>query len=122
MRFELDTVGDSYIISSYEPGSVTIDKQIYSKSLIVSSKKLILDWNLPIASLYEEFHWQPFLDLEVTTVLLGLGETQKFLNDQWLEWFYKKGIGLEVMVNRSACYTYNALISEGRNVALGLIL
>lgn len=123
MQIELDQIDPKlFIIQSYKIGEINILQQSYQNSLIISPKKLITDWNLETIHNITEHHWQSLLSLKPDIIILGTGEKQHFLSPDLTYFIQQKGIGLEIMTNRSACFTYNALASESRNVALGIIL
>ena len=108
-------------IKSYESGRVTIDEKTYTTSLVVTSEK-ILEWPpLSFNELTLE-HLQLIKDFKPELVLIGSGERQKMLPAKFLAFFGTAGIGIECMTTSAACRTYNLLVSEARNVAVGLIL
>lgn len=55
-------------------------------------------------------------------LILGTGRQQRFVAPALMAALIGKGIGIECMTNQAACRTYNLLVSEGRKVALALIL
>jgi len=63
-----------------------------------------------------------FASLGVEVVILGTGDTLVFPHPAIMQPLMNKGIGVEVMDTAAACRTYNILLSDGRQVAAGLIL
>lgn len=55
-------------------------------------------------------------------ILLGTGARQLFPKADVVAACLTRGIGLEAMTNAAAARTYNVLASEGRRVALAMVL
>ncbi|WKU20663.1 Mth938-like domain-containing protein [Advenella alkanexedens] len=55
-------------------------------------------------------------------LLIGTGAKQVFISPQILAPLLKARIGIECMDSQAAARTYNVLMSEGRNVAVALML
>ena len=107
-------------IQSYDVGRITIGEKTYTTSLIVTPEK-ILEWPpLNFNELSLEY-LQSIKDLKPELVIIGSGEQQKMLSAEFLAFFGTAGIGIECMTTAAACRTYNLLVSEARNVAVGLI-
>ncbi len=66
-----------------------------------------------------EAHFQKWLALKPTVILIGTGNTMAFLSPKWRAFFYQQGIGIETMATESLCRTFAILASEDRN-ALGV--
>lgn len=64
----------------------------------------------------------PQLENGPEILLIGTGTKQFFLPDEILLPFLKSRIGIECMQTQAAARTYNVLISEGRDVAVALIV
>lgn len=123
MNIELDTnSSDTQIIRAYEPGMVTIQDQKYHQSLIISAHQLIIDWEPNELEHFQLHHWDPILQLNPDIIILGVGDQQRFLSPALLMPVLSKKIGIEMMTNRSACHTYNALVAENRRVVAGVLL
>lgn len=122
MQFNLDSNIGKYQVTSYEPGKVIINKQIYTRSLIITAEQLMTDWGPQTFSELTADHLKSVLNLAPHIVILGTGEKQHFLAQELALLFLQQGIGIEVMNTDAACRTYNVLMSEGRNVVAGLIL
>ena len=122
MQLNQDTGEGHYQIRGYDKGSIQVNQQKISHSLIVTPDKLIDPW--PPRSL-AELHPNHFLDLlalHPSIVLLGTGEQLVFPHPALLDVFYRKKIGIEVRNNGAACRTYTVLMSEGRQVAAALLI
>jgi uncharacterized protein len=55
-------------------------------------------------------------------LILGTGAKQRFAHPRLINGLLTRGIGVECMDNQAACRTYNILMTEGRKVALALIM
>lgn len=66
-----------------------------------------------------EAHFQKWIDLKPTVIIIGTGNTMEFLSPKWRAFFYQHGIGIETMATESLCRTFAILASEDRN-ALGV--
>jgi uncharacterized protein len=122
MKLSLDKPSALYLIDGFTPRSVTVAKQEYRHSLILTPEQIFEPWNPPaVAALaIADFACLAALDLEV--VLLGTGEKQIFPSQLLPVEFARGGVGFEVMATAAACRTYNILAGEGRKVAAALII
>lgn len=66
-----------------------------------------------------EAHFQKWLALKPTVILIGTGNKMEFLEPKWRAFFYQNGIGIETMATESLCRTFAILAAEDRN-ALGV--
>ena len=122
MKLHLTTAENHYLITGYSAEFVEINKQRYTKNLIVTNDNLILDWPATDFASLTELHFMQIIDLKPEVVLLGTGQKHQFLHPKIIQNLTKNGIPLECMTTAAACRTYNILMSEGRNVAAMLIL
>jgi len=111
-------------INAYGPGWIEVNGQRFTRSLIVTSLAGAQpqDWD---ATRFEDLSAQHFECLAhsgAEMVLFGSGQRQRFPQAAWLASLIDKGIGLEAMDTPAACRTYNILASEGRKVAVALLL
>lgn len=111
-----------YVIQAVEPGCVTINDTAYTRSLIVSSARILANWPPPDFASLEAGHLSLILPLQPDIILLGTGAKQRFPEAALLRDIVDAKIGLEIMDTAAACRTYNVLLSEGRNVAAALII
>lgn len=121
MELSLDFSQGKYQIRSYEPGRLVINTETYTQSIIVSLNDLSL-WPPNSFAELQPNHLEAILVLQPQIVLLGTGEKQIFPPPELLAVFADKNIGVEVMNTAAACRTFNVLVSEGRNVAAGLLI
>lgn len=110
-----------YQIRSYTPGSVTINEEIYTQSVLLSMNELVLWKPQTFAELASE-DFQTIAEQMPEVVILGTGEHQQFPHLSILAPLINKNIGVEVMDTAAACRTFNVLAAEGRNVLAALLL
>jgi len=122
MKIQLDDTGGRYAITAYVPGQVSINRAIYTRSLIVSPDRLIADWAPADLSGLAREHLDALLALVPEVVLLGTGHSLRFPHPSLLEGLVRAGIGHEIMDTGAACRTYNVLMGEGRRVVAGLLI
>jgi Uncharacterized conserved protein len=123
MKIELDTPdAHLYRIDSYGRGVICINGQHITASLIVSPHHLVNDW--PPKSIHDiaAQHLELILELKPEIIILGTGQHLHFPASGLVSRIYELGIGFEAMDTGAACRCYNLLLSEGRNIAAGLIM
>ena len=133
MKFQPDRF-DAPAVVSYGPDWVVIrgaktptsaepaTNEKHQQSLVLCSHGERLDWP---CSRFEELnatHFESLAELPVEIIIFGSGARQRFVPASWLARLMHKRIGIETMDMAAACRTYNILASEGRKVALALLL
>ncbi|CEK10699.1 MTH938/NDUFAF3 family protein [Legionella hackeliae] len=112
---------DKHTIQAYSEKMLQIDSAVYNQSLIVSSHEIITDWAIKtINDLNEDTLW-PLLKYQPKIILLGHNQQGRFASPLLVDMLAKKGIGLECMSIGAACRTFNVLLSEQREITLGII-
>jgi uncharacterized protein len=111
-------------ITSYSKEGVVIDGKKYENNLVISANNPQKDWVInSLNDLVENESELEKISLDnPEVVIIGHNEPSTALTLPILAFFSRKGIGIEFMDIGAACRTYNILLSEGRNVYLGLIL
>jgi uncharacterized protein len=122
MKLHLTTAENNNLITAYGEDYIEINKQRYINNLIVMPQVLIQDWQIASFAELTMDNFQQITELKPEVVLLGTGTAHSFLHPKHYQCLTDKGIALECMTTAAACRTYNILMSEGRNVAAGLIL
>ncbi len=122
MKLSQELPQGKFFIQRYENGAVTINNEIYTKSLIITPEKIIPDWkpNHFIDLTVEDF--DEIVALKPQVFLLGTGKQQQFPNPAILAKLYNQNIGVEIMDTGAACRTFNLLLSENRRVVAALIM
>jgi uncharacterized protein len=122
MKLHLTQSAGNYLITGYGTGWVEINETRYQESLIVLPSKLVTDWQVANFGSLAEAHFERLAQLAPEVVLLGTGDTHRFIHPRLSHTLTEAGIGLECMHTAAACRTYNILMSEGRHVAAALII
>ena len=111
-----------YVMRGADGRSALVNERRLDASFIVSSNRLIEDWEAaPIASLDPE-QLEPLLALDPEVIIIGTGDAQAFPPPRTMAACLARGVGLEAMTNAAAARTFNVLASEGRRVVAGFIL
>lgn len=119
---DLDSNQARYQIRAYKPGSLQINEQIYTVSLIISPEQLITNWAPQSILELTSPDLAPILALKPDILLIGTGEKLIFPAISVYGDLINHGIGVEIMDTSAACRTYNALTAENRNVIAALII
>lgn len=122
MPLTLDENNAKYQIKSYQPGSVKINNQIYTKSLIITPTQLFENWPPQSSKDLTAANFQEILQLQPNILLIGTGEVHEFIPLEIYGHLLNESIGVEIMSTGAACRTFNALVAENRNVAAALII
>jgi len=110
------------LIESVGSGKIQYQGNWYEKSLIIGIDKIIYPWKHPDVADIDISDFEPFFDGNIEVILLGTGTKQVFLNGYLLTKILTKGVGIEVMDSKSACRTFNLLVSEYRRPLAMLML
>ena len=102
-------------IDSYGPGFFRIEGKIF-KSGIVCSSFGISSWQG-----YEDFNNLKKLENKIDVIFVGTGHEICHLPEDFSKAVEKIGLNMEIMSTPSACRTYNALLSEGRRIAIAAL-
>ncbi|PPU69802.1 Mth938-like domain-containing protein [Xanthomonas pisi] len=112
----------TYALRAADGRHAKVNDQILQQSFILMPDELVELWPVQDLDHLQTSHMDAVLALAPAVILLGTGERQRFPNAQVLAACLTRGIGLEAMTNAAAARTYNVLASEGRRVALAMIL
>ena len=121
MKLSLSDNSQAYVISAYEKGQFTVKGQVYTGSQVIRPGRPPETWTLQTIPTLTRENFSALLDEDVETVIIGSGERLIFPDEQYLQLFYARAIGIEIMDTAAACRTYNILVAEGRKVVAGLI-
>ncbi len=109
-------------VTAYDETGVEINAMPYAYSLLVLPEVKPVAW--PVSS-FESLTEENFEQINQTNpdvVILGTGKKQRFVHPRLTKSLTVKQVGVESMDNQAACRTYNILMTEGRKVALALII
>lgn len=121
MKIQPDS-NNAQSISGYGSGWVSIGQEKITSSLVIGSRGERFEWLCEKFEDLADAHFLQLADLDTELVIFGSGDRLRFPKAAWLKPLIDKQIGLETMDTQAACRTYNILASEGRHVALALIL
>lgn len=122
MKLHATTTQQYQTVTGYEENSVEINAVQYSHSLLVLPEQAPVVWDVAAFSSLTTEHFSKIEAMEPDVVILGTGKRQHFIHPQLIANLTARRIGVECMDNQAACRTYNILMTEGRKVALALIL
>jgi len=122
MTLILDDNSAHYQIRAYKPGTIKINDQTFTHSIIVTPQQLFDTWPPQKINELEQKHLDIIKNLKPAILLIGTGTSLHFPPLEVYGDLINAGIGVEIMNTSAACHTYNALTSEERNVAAALII
>lgn len=122
MKLHTTSTQQYQTVTGYEENWVEINAIKFSHSLLVMPEQAPVRWNVAAFSSLTIEHFSEIESLEPDVVILGTGNRQHFIHPQLIANLTLRRIGVECMDNQAACRTYNILMTEGRKVALALIL
>ncbi|WP_372357040.1 Mth938-like domain-containing protein [Xanthomonas sp. NCPPB 3443] len=112
----------AYALRAADDRHAKVNEQILQQSFILMPDELVEHWPVQTLEQLQAGHMEAVLALNPAVILLGTGERQLFPRTDVLAACLTRGIGLEAMTNAAAARTYNVLASEGRRVALAMVL
>ncbi|NIK01541.1 Mth938-like domain-containing protein [Xanthomonas cannabis] len=112
----------AYALRAADGRHAKVNDQILQQSFILMPDALVERWPVPDLAQLQVSHMEAVLAMNPAVILLGTGDQQRFPDAQVLAACLTCGIGLEAMTNAAAARTYNVLASEGRRVALAMVL
>ncbi|MCK4743565.1 MAG: Mth938-like domain-containing protein [Sulfuriflexus sp.] len=110
------------IIKAYTENSVSINEEIYARSVIVQAHYLESAWAPQSIDELDGAAIRELAKLDTEIILLGTGQKQRFPDRRLFVPLYDRNIGIEVMNTPAACRTYNILLEEGRAVTAALLI
>ena len=119
MKLHVTTTQQYQTVTGYDDDWIEINAIRFDYSLIVLPEIAPIAW--PVNS----FEALEANDLEAQApdlLILGTGAKQRFAHPRLINGLLTRGVGVECMDNQAACRTYNILMTEGRKVALALIM
>lgn len=123
MKFQLDSAKAGVnVVHAYAPGEVTINRQVYRGSLVLTPDRIITDC---LPENFDELasrHFEALQALAPELVIFGSGRRLRFPPAALTQPLVNAQVGLEVMDTGAACRTYNILVAEGRRVVAALLM
>jgi uncharacterized protein len=109
-------------VTAYDDEGVEFNLIRYEHSLIVLPETAPTKWDVKTFEDLSASHFEQVAATAPDVVILGTGKRQKFIHPKLIAALSAQHKGVECMDNQAACRTYNILMTEGRKVALALIL
>jgi len=119
MKIHLAEADGKHLITGYGEGWVQVNQDRHTTAFLMTPEQRLI-WNIANPKALVEEDFRAVIRLAPEVFLLGTGPRLKFPPVASLKLLIEAGIGYEVMDTPAACRTYNILMSEGRNVALGV--
>lgn len=121
MHINLETA-DQHTVQAYSETEIRIDSISYQASIIVNRHEIISDWSIHSINELTEELLVPLLKHQPRIIIIGHNNPGQFVSFPIIQTLAQRGIGLECMSIGAACRTFNVLLSEQREVVLGIIL
>ena len=122
MKIHLESGFGQNLIRAYAPGRITINEEVYTRSVVVTPQQIIAEWPPASFSDLREEHFEIIVALKPEVVILGTGGRLQFPAPSLTRDLVDARIGLEVMNTGAACRTYNILMSDDRRVVAALLM
>lgn len=121
MKFQPDDISVQSI-SGYGPGWIGIGNEKIFTSVVIDSRGQRFNWDCTRFEDLSPEHFAQLAALNAELVIFGSGNRIRFPNATWIKTLIEQQTGLETMDTPAACRTYNILASEGRHVAVALLI
>lgn len=108
-------------ITRYSDHSLWIDAVEYQDNIVVKQTSIYSPWMVSTIEDLSPDNGSPLLTPTPEIILIGHHTPNSRLSPVMLEYLYEKRIGIETMPIASAIRTFNILLSEGRDVVLGIL-
>ena len=109
-------------VTGYDQNDVEINAIRYRTSLLVLPELSPAVWPVANFAALDVSHFETIAAHNPDVVILGTGVKQRFVHPKLTVCLTNRRIGVECMDSQAACRTYNILMTEGRKVALALII
>lgn len=121
MKFQPDVLGVQSI-SGYGDDWVGVGQEKISVSFVMSSRGERFNWECEAFEDLTPAHFLQLAELQTELVIFGSGRKIRFPKPAWIRPLIERQTGIETMDVQAACRTYNILASEGRHVAVAILL
>jgi uncharacterized protein len=122
MKLHQQTTPNLNTIRGFEPGSIQINNQSFTNSLIVMPDVLEENWPVEHPDQLSVEIISQLLAYPAEIILIGTGHKHHLLDPLLSLEATQKGTGIEIMTTEAACRTYNILLGEDRVVLAALII
>lgn len=121
MKFQPDVLGGQSI-SGYGDDWIGVGQEKVSTSIVLGSRGERFNWDCDAFENLTPAHFLQLAELQTELVIFGSGQKIRFPKPAWIRPLIERQTGIETMDVQAACRTYNILASEGRHVAVALLL
>ncbi len=121
MKLQPDIIS-AQSISAYGPGWIAVGNEKISTSVVIGSRGERFNWACTRFEDLNVEHFEQLAAMNTELIIFGSGQRIRFPQATWIKPLIDKQTGIETMDTRAACRTYNILASEGRHVAVALLL
>ncbi|MEN9544736.1 MAG: hypothetical protein RLZZ598_1569 [Pseudomonadota bacterium] len=123
MKFQPERVAPHLnLISYYGPDGLRIGEREWRRSVLLPWQGAVIDWAPVSFEALEAAHFEQIMALKPELVLFGSGSRMRFARPLLMRSLIERGIGIETMDSRTACRTFNVLVTEGRPVVAALVM
>ena len=122
MKLHVTTTQQYQTVTGYDDDWIEINAIRFEDSLIVLPEIAPTAWPVKSFEALQASDMEAIAAHTPDLLILGTGAKQRFAHSRLLNGLLTRGIGVECMDNQAACRTYNILMTEGRKVALALIM
>lgn len=122
MKLHQQATPDLNTIRAFEAGSIQINQQSFSNSIIVMPDLLVENWPIKHPDQLNVEIISQLLTYPAEILLIGTGHKHHLLDPLLSIEATQRGIGIEIMTTKAACRTYNVLLGEDRVVLAALII
>lgn len=122
MKFSEDYNPGSNVIRAYHRDGISVNGEMFQKSLVVAPNQIIPDWPVTSVDDLSTELLQELVEHTPEVILIGTGQQIQFPHPEIYAPIVRQRIGVEFMDTGAACRTYNILLSEERKVIAGIII
>ena len=122
MKLHSNNTQQYQTVTAYDASGVELNAIRYDYSLLVLPEIPPVVWDVKQFEDLTAAHFEQIAAMQPDVVILGTGAKQRFVHPRLITSFSTQHKGVECMDNQAACRTYNILMTEGRKVALALIM
>lgn len=112
---------EKYTIEGYSEQEIRVNAASYRQNLIVSNTAILTDWRIVSIEQLSEDLLLPLLQDNAEIIIIGHNKINAFPPPAIMQVLSQRRIAMESMPIGAACRTFNILLGEKRNVALGII-
>jgi len=109
-------------ISFYGEVGLRIGAQEWRRSVLLPWQGAVIDWAPTSFEALDVAHFEQIVALAPELVLFGSGTRMRFPRPALIRALIDRRIGVETMDTRTACRTFNVLVTEGRPVVAALLI